>query len=261
MLTYLITVYESVKASMEKMQPTEDWSQDYPPLILYPFLINSVVHGGNLLHYIPGERSVEIIKRLSKCSSFDKLINMPNADGSSPLINAIKSEHIPLAVEMVELGSYVDSLNKNGESPIFLAVKSGKVELVEKIFASGIQMHYELVTPRNPSCIHLSVTNHLHSKGRQETQEDMVTSEKIYGEKHKMFYPAILGGNEDMVTYLRSTPHMESPMKLLVEELENDDGVLKKSIAQHDMIRLLKLWVSLKDNPPKVESIAYILMR
>ncbi|XP_028410682.1 uncharacterized protein LOC114533372 [Dendronephthya gigantea] len=129
---YLLELYESLKSTLEEMQPKENWEKyRIDSLTLLPFRISGV--NGNLLHYLEGEDAIIKLEILSKSSTFNLLINHKNLHGVTPLLMAIMFDEVDLAERMVELGAYIDSESNDKETPFSQAVSRGHLDLVKKM--------------------------------------------------------------------------------------------------------------------------------
>ncbi|CAB4005952.1 Hypothetical predicted protein, partial [Paramuricea clavata] len=129
---YLLELYEKLKPALEALETQHLMDPRHGPVTLYPFRMANY-SSENLLHYMRGENNLIAIEYLSKCTVFDQLINRPHKpqQNMTPLSMAIVCDEIPLALKMVELGGYIDSVNSTGESPIYEAVIYSHMDLMK----------------------------------------------------------------------------------------------------------------------------------
>lgn len=148
---YLLELYEKLKPTLKALDPHDLMAKFYVPLILFPFRM-AHYSDENLLHYLRGENYLIVMEYLSKCTIFDQLINRSHARrwNVTPLSMAIICDEIPLALKMVELGGYIDSMNTSGGSPVYEAVISGHMDLIKTMLHIGTYAFIFIFTSHSP---------------------------------------------------------------------------------------------------------------
>ena len=133
---YLLELYENLKADLETLYTEGPVNQC--PVTHLPFRMDNRSNE-NLLHHLRGENGLIMMDYLSKCSEIVELINQPYKPevNMTPLAMAIISDEIPIALKMVELGGYIDNVNKTGGSPIYEAVMYGNMVLIKAMLENG----------------------------------------------------------------------------------------------------------------------------
>jgi hypothetical protein len=77
---------------------------------------------------------VEALKRLVEAGAS---LESPNAAGETPLLLAVKNDHLPAAVYLIDAGSNINAQAANEDSPWLLAGALGRTEMLRHMIPKG----------------------------------------------------------------------------------------------------------------------------
>ncbi len=89
---------------------------------------------GRIMLEAAASGNVEALKRLVEAGAS---LESPNAAGETPLLLAVKNNHLPAAIFLIDAGSSINAQAVNNDSPWLLAGALGRTEMLRHMIPKG----------------------------------------------------------------------------------------------------------------------------